>query len=170
MSKSQVIKNLRKRFIVGLIEFILVFPLLFNILTPNQLSLNIIKSIVLFILYFGVFPYVTNGYKPIGLLFGIKIIRISDTSSKSLLSYISRIFFALFSFFSTRGWNKVVINSLGQLPYDEHFQTTVISRQDELSFNQNFELKYYQSNIMNLYLEIGIATIFIIVFGKYLLS
>ncbi len=146
MTKDETILLLRKRFIGGVLDFYIFMTILLIVKKIFFIENIFFTSIGIFFIYFSIIPYFTKGYRISGLLLGIKIISSSKSLYYNLWMYSARIFLVFISIFSTFFFHHVTINSLGQLPYDEKFNTFVIGKTTQIDKNKKIE--YYNDNLM----------------------
>lgn len=118
MEEEQIFKLLKKRFIGGITDFFLYF-----------------------IFYVGVILYFTKGYTLGGYIVGTKIVSTKEKDI-SIISYCLRMLYALYAIQKFGAFTKVKVNSLGQLSYDEKFNTTVLFRDIEIKALKNTKKDY----------------------------
>lgn len=167
MEKEVVHEILKRRFISGVIDFYG-----FHIITLTLMAiinirlLDIVIYISCFILYFGVFTVMTNGYTVGGKIFNIRIVSIDNNKIRNPFKYSFRMLLAIYAVIKYRTFNNVKINSLGQLFYDEEFKTTVLD--SRAIFDNTVLLEYYEFNLMFFYGKLfsifsGILLVYILV-------
>ena len=173
MTKKETILLLRKRFIGGVLDFYLFMILVFIVKRIFLIENILFASLGIFFIYFSIIPFLTKGYRISGLLLGIKIVSFSKSYYYDLWMYSARIFFAFMSIFSTFFFRYVIVNSRGQLPYDEKLNTAVIGKATQIDKNE--KIKYYTDDLMlffvaRIFVIMGVyivITILIILFKKF---
>ena len=164
MTEKQVFHLLKIRFISGIINFFLFFIFhtfiinIINYIFDYNNILQIFIFLLSFIIYFGLIPKLTNGYTLGGYILGNKIIVINDTKL-SIIAYCLRLLFALYSIIKLGAFNFVKVNNLGQLYYDEKFNTTVIDKQTKIDLHNN--IKVYEFNMAIEWLKFVVSFVFL---------
>ena len=176
MSKDEVIKLTRRRLLSNFINcitlpiiFILPIILVIKLFTTIQevnihltglpaLIIFLLYTLLIYILYFGVFVKFTNGYTIGGFITGIKIVKLDDKKLE-VLNCAKRFLSAWNSGTYYTGYIYTKINSIGQFYYDEKYNTTIIRRGKIIPDVNN--IKYYEHNFAK-EIFISVLTFFII--------
>ncbi len=174
-TKVNIIKLTRLRILSNFINFI-VTPLLlvpislivsmfqlndFNFSGISAFLLIATICIFVFILHFGIFVKLTNGYTIGGLVTGLRIVKL-DGEKLEVMDCTKRFL---------NGWNRATyfyaymytkVNSIGQFYYDEKFNTTIIRRGREIP--KKINIKNYEHNYAKEFILIFIV-LYLVLFG-----
>jgi len=154
MLNDTIKKLLRKRIIIGNIDFFLFFffwgilqSIFIKAITiPENILLFILSMLLPFIIsfsfYFGIIPKLTHGYTFLGYLFKIKIVKL-DNKEISIVQYILRALYAGITPFKFLNYLRVRANNKGQFYYDRLFNTTVLDDKINLDTLKKEDKKYY---------------------------
>ena len=116
----------------------------------SALLLSIIFFALGFILQFGVFVILTNGYTMGGFIMRLKIVQL-DGEKLKLWSTIQRFLSAWNQSYKFVFYSHTKVNTLGQFYYDKKFKTTIINSNDtipKVSDIENLEYNYTKEFII----------------------
>lgn len=103
--------------------------------------------------YFGFIPYLTQGSTLAGKIVGVQIRWYNDKNKRIYKSSFQYVFRGMFILFSSKSHSNNLlieaykINSLGQMPFEYKFNSTVVLVDTEMNFNQN--IKHYEFEIID---------------------
>jgi hypothetical protein len=135
-----------KRITVTLIDQMIFLILLsFNIAKILNLPIiveAVLNILIVFIIYYCIIPIVNNGQTLGSMIRGIKIIFLKKyTIFQKIYILVFRALYAFLTLYSYRMFLPKKMNNLGQLYFDERFNTSVILKTDEINSSEN---KSYQ--------------------------
>ncbi len=160
MTKAEVIFLLKRKILAQKLNMKI---FLASYISMIFINLTIIKSYKCFIviillfpfIYFLLIPYFLKGFTPGGMIVGVKIVHINSPQEKiPFITYLKKLIYEFqflfrkekYSIFSKFPAIKYyLINSLGQLPFDEKLNLTTIPKEEKLSKNfDKTKVIYYE--------------------------
>ena len=161
MKREKILIILKKRLLGRYLDFhLFIFIFLFFILLLNKLE-SITSNLLLFIIYicfipfvyFGLIPYLTNGFTLGGKIVGLEIRWYNYENKRIYKNPFQYIFRGILILFSSKSHSSnflveaYKINSLGQMPFEYKFNSTVVFINTNINFNQTIE--YYEFEIID---------------------